>query len=109
MHTDWATLFNSALCPECVDEFMSLIKQHLFDSMNNTDFICVDSVKTGQSCRGFGSAKQAEKHGLYMIQTAGVFGFAVIAEDKDGWVIDPTHSILPPNVSVTQDLQMVSM
>ena len=39
-----------------------------------------------------------------MMPTAGVFGFAVIAEDKDGWVVDRAYSILPPNVSVTQDL-----
>ena len=62
------------------------------------------SVKTGRSISWVCSAKQAEKHGLYMMPTAGVFGFAVIAEDKDGWVVDHAYSILPPNVSVTQDL-----
>ena len=73
--------------------------------MNNTDFICAYFGKDWTiTARGFGSAKQAEKHGLYMMPTAGVFGFAVIVEDKDGWVVDPAYSILPPNVSVTQDL-----
>ena len=73
--------------------------------MNNTDFICAYFGKDWTiTSRGFGSAKQAEKHGFYMMPTAGVFGFAVIAEDKDGWVIDHAYSILPPNVSVTQDL-----
>ena len=70
-----------------------------------TDFICAYFGKDWTiTARGFGSAKQAEKHGLYMMPTAGVFGFAVIAEDEDGWVIDHAYSILPPNVSVTQDL-----
>jgi len=73
--------------------------------MNQTDFICAYFGKDWTiTDRGFGSAKQAEKHGLYMMPTAGVFGFAVIVEDKDGWVVDPAYSILPPNVSVTQDL-----
>ena len=73
--------------------------------MNNTDFICAYFGKDWTiTARGFGSAKQAEKHGLYMMPTAGVLGFAVIVEDKDGWVVDPAYSILPPNVSVTQDL-----
>ena len=63
--------------------------------MNNTDFICAYFGKDWTiTARGFGSAKQAEKHGLYMMPTAGVFGFAVIAEDKDGWVVDRAYSIL---------------
>ena len=78
--------------------------------MNMTDFICAyfgkgsDGKEWTITARGFGSLRQAEKHGLYMMPTAGVFGFAVIAEDKDGWVLDQAYSILPPNVSVTQDL-----
>ena len=74
------------------------------------DFICAyfggdqSGITWTITARGFGSLKQAEKHGLYMMPTAGVFGFAVIAEDKDGWVVDRAYSILPPNVSVTQDL-----
>ena len=42
--------------------------------MNQTDFICAYFGKDWTIYRGFGSAKQAEKHGLYMMPTAGVFG-----------------------------------
>ena len=38
-----------------------------------------------------------------MLPTAGVFGFAVIAEHEDDWVLYDQFSILPPNVSVGQD------
>ena len=71
-----------------------------------TDFICV-YFGGGQSdkwwsitARGFATAKQAEKHGLFMMPTAGVFGFAVIAEHEDDWVLYTDRSMLPPNVSV---------
>jgi len=62
-----------------------------------TDFICAyfgdDWTITA---RGFSSLKQAEKHGLYMMPTAGVFGFAVISENEDAWVVYDQFSILPP-------------
>lgn len=72
------------------------------------DFICIyfghDSNNPGQwwniTARGFASAKQAEKHGLYMMPTAGVFGFAVVSETEDTWQVNDDLSILPPNVSI---------
>ena len=54
-----------------------------------TDFICAyfggdqSGITWTITARGFASLKQAEKHGLYMLPTAGVFGFAVIAEHED--------------------------
>jgi len=35
--------------------------------------------------------------------TAGVFGFAVIAEHEDDWVLYTHYSMLPNNVSVGPD------
>lgn len=75
-----------------------------------TDFICAyfggdqSGITWTITVRGFGSLKQAEKHGLYMMPTAGVFGFAVIAEHKDDWVLYTDYSIMPNNVSVSQDV-----
>lgn len=67
------------------------------------DFIC---AYFGQdwtiTARGFASAKQAEKHGLYMMPTAGVFGFAIIAESDKGWQLQPERSMLSPINKVTQ-------
>ena len=74
-----------------------------------TDFICAyfggdqSGITWTITARGSASLKQAEKHGLYMLPTAGVFGFAVIAEHEDDWVLYDQFSILPPNVSVGQD------
>lgn len=76
-----------------------------------TDFICAyfgkgsDGKEWTITARGFASLKHAEKHGLYMLPTAGIFGFAVIAEHEDDWVLYDQFSILPPNTSVTQDLK----
>jgi len=74
-----------------------------------TDFICV-YFGGGQSdkwwsitARGFATAKQAEKHGLFMMPTAGVFGFVVIAEGDNWWQVRDDLSILPPNASVSLD------
>lgn len=74
-----------------------------------TDFICAyfggdqSGITWTITARGFASLRQAEKHGLFMLPTAGVFGFAVIAEHEDDWVLYDQFSILPPNVSVGQD------
>ena len=38
-----------------------------------------------------------------MLPTAGVFGFAVISENEDAWILYDQFSMLPPNVSVCQD------
>lgn len=71
-----------------------------------TDFICAyfggdqSGITWTITARGFASLKQAEKHGLFMLPTAGVFGFAVIAEHEDDWVLYDSYSMLPPNVSV---------
>jgi len=75
-----------------------------------TDFICAYFGKDSNgkewtiTARGFASLKNAEKHGLYMMPTAGVFGFAVISENEDSWILYTGYSILPSNASVTQDL-----
>lgn len=55
------------------------------------------------SASGFSSAKQAEKHGLYMMPTAGVFGFAVILVTENDWQLKLDYSILPPNYSIGMD------
>lgn len=74
-----------------------------------TDFICAyfggdqSGITWTITARGFGSLKQAEKHGLYMFPTAGVFGFAVISENEEAWILYDQFSMLPPNVSVRQD------
>ena len=52
------------------------------------------------TARGFASAKQAEKHGLYMMPTAGVLGFAVIDEREVSWELVEDCSILPPTYSL---------
>lgn len=68
------------------------------------DFICAYFGKDWTiTARGFSSVRQAEKHGLYMLPTAGVFGFAVIAENGSEWKLQSVDSILPPNASVIQD------
>jgi len=70
------------------------------------DFICAHFGSDWTiTTRGFSSARQAEKHGLYMFPTAGVFGFAVIAENdiKEGWELRLERSILPPNNKVIKD------
>jgi len=75
-----------------------------------TDFICAyfggdqSGITWTITARGFASLKQAEKHGLYMMPMAGCFGFAVIEEDISCWNVDWDRSILPDNVSVTQDV-----
>ena len=75
-----------------------------------TDFICAyfgkgsDGKEWTITARGFASLRQAEKHGLYMMPTAGVLGFAVISENEEAWILYTDYSILPPNTSVTQDL-----
>jgi len=73
------------------------------------DFKCVYFGQETQSDKefwninvgGFASAKQAEKHGMYMMPTAGVFGFAVIEDTEDCWKVVEECSILPPNASVS--------
>ena len=70
-----------------------------------TDFICAYFGSDWTiTARGFSSARQAEKHGLYMMPTAGVFGFAVIQENENGWKVCDDRSILSPNSKVTQNL-----
>ena len=69
-----------------------------------TDFICAYFGSDWTiTARGFSSAKQAEKHGLFMMPVPGCFGFAVIAEDNNGWQLDEFHSILSGKEKVTQD------
>ena len=59
------------------------------------EFICAYFGKDWTiTARGFSSAKQAEKHGLFMMPTAGVFGFAVIARDD--------FSVLSGKETITQ-------
>lgn len=74
-----------------------------------SDFICVyfgkDYSKSDDkfwniNAKGFASAKEAEKHGLYMMPMAGCLGFAVIEETEDCWKVFDDYSIMSPNVSV---------
>ena len=70
---------------------------------NVTDFICAyfggdqSGITWTITARGFASARQAEKHGLFMMPTAGVFGFAVIKETEDSWQVIESNSMLPDN------------
>ena len=68
-----------------------------------TDFICAYFGSDWTiTARGFSSARQAEKHGLYMMPIPGCFGFAVIHENENGWKVCDDRSILSPNNKVTQ-------
>ena len=66
------------------------------------DFICAYFGSDWTiTARGFSSAKQAEKHGLFMMPVPGCFGFAVITQGEDFWQIREDLSILPDNRSIT--------
>jgi len=68
------------------------------------DFICAYFGKDWTiTARGFSSAKQAEKHGLFMMPTAGVFGFAVIAQGENWWQVREDLSMLSGKETVTQN------
>lgn len=67
------------------------------------DFICAYFGKDWTiTARGFGSAKQAEKHGLYMMPMAGCFGFVVVEETEESWTVNDNMSIHPPVWSITR-------
>jgi|TARA_Y100000033_G_scaffold14592_1_gene13576 hypothetical protein len=67
------------------------------------EFICAYFGKDWTiTARGFSSAKQAEKHGLFMMPTAGVFGFAVIAQDDKMWTLRDDFSVLSGKEIITQ-------
>ena len=74
-----------------------------------TDFICAyfgkgsDGKEWTITARGFGSLRQAESHGKYMMPMAGCFGFAVIEEDMDCWNVDWDCSMLSGKETVTRD------
>lgn len=72
-----------------------------------TDFICAYFGRDWTiTARGFGSLKQAESHGKYMMPMAGCFGFAVIAQDDKMWTLREDFSILSGKETITQtDLQ----
>ena len=68
------------------------------------DFICVYFGKDWAiNARGFTSARQAESHGKYMMPVPGCFGFVVIEEDIDCWIVDWDRSMLSGKETVTQD------
>tara|TARA_A100001201_G_scaffold10546_1_gene14789 strand:- start:585 stop:848 length:264 start_codon:yes stop_codon:yes gene_type:complete len=74
-----------------------------------TDFICAyfgkgsDGKEWTITARGFESLRQAESHGKYMMPVPGCFGFAVISEDKDAWVVFDQFSMLSGKETVTRD------
>jgi hypothetical protein len=69
-----------------------------------SDFICVYFGKDWSiNARGFGSLRQAESHGKYMMPMAGCFGFAVISENSDSWVLFDQFSMLSGKETVTKD------
>ena len=86
---------------------MSLIKQHLYNlqsESNMKDFICAYFGKDWTiTARGFANTQEAEKHGLFMMPTPGCFGFAVISEDEDAWILYDQFSMLSGKETVTQD------
>ena len=68
-----------------------------------TDFICAYFGKDWTiTSRGFSSARQAEKHGLFMMPMAGCFGFAVIKETDTHWTV-LNESIMSMHEKVTKD------
>ena len=68
------------------------------------DFICVYFGKDWAiNARGFASARQAEKHGLYMMPVPGCFGFAVIEEGKSSWDVNWDRSMLSGKETVSLD------
>ena len=68
------------------------------------DFICAYFGKDWTiTARGFGSLRQAESHGKYMMPMAGCFGFAVIEEDIGCWNVDWDRSMLSGKETVTRD------
>ena len=71
------------------------------------DFICAYFGSDWTiTARGFGSLKQAESHGKYMMPMAGCFGFAVIAQDDKMWTLREDFSVLSGKETITQtDLQ----
>ena len=70
---------------------------------DSTFTCCYFGADWSITSKGFSSARQAEKHGLYHMPTPGVFGFAVIEETENFWGLHPEHSILPPQRSISQD------
>ena len=74
-----------------------------------TDFICAyfgkgsDGKEWTITARGFGSLRQAESHGKYMMPVPGCFGFAVISEDIGCWNVDWDRSMLSGKETVTRD------
>jgi hypothetical protein len=69
-----------------------------------TDFICTYFGKDWSiTARGFSSLRQAEKHGLYMMPVPGCFGFAVISENKDAWIVYDQFSVLSGKEIIKQD------
>ena len=67
-----------------------------------TDFICAYFGSDWTiTARGFSSARQAEKHGLYMMPVPGCFGFAVIQESEKGWEVCDDRSVLALTNKVT--------
>ena len=68
------------------------------------EFICAYFGKDWTiTARGFGSLKQAESHGKFMMPMAGCFGFAVISEDQDAWIVFDQFSMLSGKETVTRD------
>jgi len=75
------------------------------------DFICAYFGKGSNgklwtiTARGFANTQEAEKHGLFMMPTPGVQGFAVIAENDivEGWQLRLERSLLSPINRVIQD------
>ena len=72
--------------------------------MTDSSFTCCHfGADWSITSKGFSSARQAEKHGLFHMPTAGVLGFAVIEETENFWGLHPEHSILPDQHSIFQD------
>ena len=68
------------------------------------DFICAYFGKDWTiTDRGFGSLKEAETHGKFMMPMDGCFGFAVISEDQDAWIVFDQFSMLSGKETVTRD------
>jgi hypothetical protein len=69
-----------------------------------SDFICTYFGSDWSiTARGFSSLKQAESHGKYMMPVPGCFGFAVISEDKDAWIVYDQFSMLSGKETITQN------
>ena len=66
-----------------------------------TDFVCVYFGKGWCiTARGFADIYEAHNHGVFMMPTPGVQGFAVIVHGKEFWQVREDQSIMPDSMKI---------